>query len=1089
MVLCSRSSASSRWVDAEIEHFLDAGREADIITVLVDGEPATADERAAAATDGNLPPALRRLSAEPLAVDLRGAESGAVPRDAVLRLVSAVLGCGFDELYQRDRRRRRKQRTLAMAYTLAALLALGGGSGWFLGRIVSSDALAAAEDALRRGDKGGAQRALARAAIVPEAFLTEHDAQRRGLLGERLRFVRASDSRQVVALGDRTETYQADLPARGPGWAAETIRSSGYSDEARYAIRFRTLADGEVRYVSDETRDMPSDLSVSPSAAFALVRYHEPSRVSLLDLGRERAAAELTVGDDATLLPGAAGVLARTGSKLTLTAVLDSPDGPAFAAPIEIGGEPLATIRSPSGSVTVVVFPDGGVEVLDGSGRLDTSVSIPPAAAPRLVVGWNADDTRLALSLDGRRFAILDVSGGEVQSIGAVESPHRLLRVALLDDTTLLGVEQGAGSLYRGAPGERGGRFTDLDGVSVTGVFGIGGKDLAVLQILNSGLHVATLLDDGRFELVYLDSARLRAVRLSRETGAAALGLDSGRVVALDAGTGAWLVDERPFSEEVQGLRFESRGRVVSAVDGGGAAATFELHPEALAGAARVEVGPAPRPSFGGRECGAFRLSPDGAWAFVQGKRALGFVSLLGRRAALRLDPPRYSRRWRMSFSPDGAYAALLVEREGVVIYRLSTGAPVLSSDAWLPQALFRDGPCGDPAGGSFAWLPGDGASDDGGRGPAAALVRLVGGGTELVATGLPEGTSLVIERPFEIGAEPRVHAVDVNGASGFLFHDDGVAIPVVRKGGAFEELQPFTTAEGEEILTALGDVLVIGSPTGLTLRRIGDWEVVESHRFDASFEARLFTEEARSSGAVLLAARGEDFGTDLVHLAVRGGGARRPDEARLVVPPLEDGRSLDEWTLSDSGRYLAAVDRDALEVITVDLGGGGGGVRRLALGAYPRHALVAGTVAAGIGGGGSELTRVLIGDASDGRELLRLARELSDAGAGITLSPDGRYVVVSSMGDAEDDASRTLASAADGLGAFARDAYLGASLVDLRSGTEIVDLAETHIRPHLRSTALGVREVAFARDGELLGTLGYDGSVRLWEVAGPAER
>lgn len=101
IVVCSRRTPQSRWVNEEVERFREMGRTDRILALLVDGEPEDA-----------FPPALLEL--EPLAADVRPTPTGAADnlrKTALLKLLSAVLGVRFDDLRQRDEERSRRRLT------------------------------------------------------------------------------------------------------------------------------------------------------------------------------------------------------------------------------------------------------------------------------------------------------------------------------------------------------------------------------------------------------------------------------------------------------------------------------------------------------------------------------------------------------------------------------------------------------------------------------------------------------------------------------------------------------------------------------------------------------------------------------------------------------------------------------------------------------------------------------------------------------------------------------------------------------------------------------------------------------------------
>ncbi len=125
VLVCSRASAASRWVNEEVLRFKQLGRESRILCLIVDGEPnATAAGRP---EEECFPPALRfRLGAdgqlsnqpaEPLAADLRDTADGR--NNARLKIISGVLGVGFDELKRRDLQNRNRRLGVLTAISMS----------------------------------------------------------------------------------------------------------------------------------------------------------------------------------------------------------------------------------------------------------------------------------------------------------------------------------------------------------------------------------------------------------------------------------------------------------------------------------------------------------------------------------------------------------------------------------------------------------------------------------------------------------------------------------------------------------------------------------------------------------------------------------------------------------------------------------------------------------------------------------------------------------------------------------------------------------------------------------------------------------
>jgi tetratricopeptide (TPR) repeat protein len=113
IVICSPQSAKSKWVNEEILAFKRLGREDRIFCLIVDGEP-NATDLPGREQEECFPPALRfrlgqdgQLSdkpAEPIAADARPRKDG--KQNAKLKLISGVLGVGFDTLRRREQQRR-----------------------------------------------------------------------------------------------------------------------------------------------------------------------------------------------------------------------------------------------------------------------------------------------------------------------------------------------------------------------------------------------------------------------------------------------------------------------------------------------------------------------------------------------------------------------------------------------------------------------------------------------------------------------------------------------------------------------------------------------------------------------------------------------------------------------------------------------------------------------------------------------------------------------------------------------------------------------------------------------------------------------
>ena len=105
VVVCSPNSARSPYVNDEVSHFLASGGSDRIIPYIVSGKPCTGDPETEC-----YPPAMRDA-------DRLGADVQELRGDAILRVISVMLGVDMGVLAQRE-----KQRTMVRAALIGALL-------------------------------------------------------------------------------------------------------------------------------------------------------------------------------------------------------------------------------------------------------------------------------------------------------------------------------------------------------------------------------------------------------------------------------------------------------------------------------------------------------------------------------------------------------------------------------------------------------------------------------------------------------------------------------------------------------------------------------------------------------------------------------------------------------------------------------------------------------------------------------------------------------------------------------------------------------------------------------------------------------
>ena len=130
IVVCSPRTRESIWVQREVELFSSFHGRNNICLALCEGEP-----------DESFPPLLlrktvvdedgtvREIEQEPIAADFRP-EAHRHYRDEVLRVAAALVGCGYDDLHQRQRSRRQRLALSLASVVTAVSVGFGSFSLW-----------------------------------------------------------------------------------------------------------------------------------------------------------------------------------------------------------------------------------------------------------------------------------------------------------------------------------------------------------------------------------------------------------------------------------------------------------------------------------------------------------------------------------------------------------------------------------------------------------------------------------------------------------------------------------------------------------------------------------------------------------------------------------------------------------------------------------------------------------------------------------------------------------------------------------------------------------------------------------------------
>jgi tetratricopeptide (TPR) repeat protein len=230
IVLCSPNAAKSQYVNEEIRRFKAMGRGDRIIPLIIDGEPGDPEREC-------FPPALRfklhpdgsvsDQREEPIAADARPEGDG--KELAKLKIVSALLGIGLDQVVRRaERARRRRNRfwgALAGVFLLLAVTATGG-LAWARYELSRNEELldrtlaratGLVDRAVEMSDRFGVPRTLS-LGILEEAEKLFRDLAELGRQTSQLRFRKAlmllSFAENFQTLGRTNEALSRAIEAR-----------------------------------------------------------------------------------------------------------------------------------------------------------------------------------------------------------------------------------------------------------------------------------------------------------------------------------------------------------------------------------------------------------------------------------------------------------------------------------------------------------------------------------------------------------------------------------------------------------------------------------------------------------------------------------------------------------------------------------------------------------------------------------------------------------------------------------------------------------------------------------------------------------
>jgi len=529
IVVCSRRTPESKWVDTEVRRFRELGRGERILALLTDGEPAEAFPRSlreirreTVAGDGQTREEVQEV--EPLAADVRPVRTESpryLKRMALLRVVSSLLGCRFDELRQREQERRTHRLAVAgglLVLLVAVMTALAGVALWQKKEADRQRGFAETQraEAVRQSAEAQQQRNEAQKQRKNADTQRALADDRRQQAEDALQRERAENYYNVIALCDQKISDALFGQVRGPLW--------------RIDPSFRGWEWGRLMYrCESDMRTLKGVFSDVRGVAFS------PDGRRLAVVGRDRG---LILYDVAT-----AKVLLDMKDAPVCDSVAFSPDGVHVAA-----------VSSTANTITVYDSGTGRVEWSLGAHRQ------PPHNLEDFYVqgvSYSRDGTRLASGGSGM---VWDARTGK--KLQQFTTPTRGIREAAISpDGTRLVAEN---SLWDVATGKS---ILTLDtprGLSATCV-----------AWSPKGTRVATGITDGE---VYLWDARTgaagaalnvrrgmpRAVAFSSDGARVATGWEDNTVSVWDAETGRELFSLAGHSGEVRTVAFSPRGDLLA---------------------------------------------------------------------------------------------------------------------------------------------------------------------------------------------------------------------------------------------------------------------------------------------------------------------------------------------------------------------------------------------------------------------------------------------------------------------------------------------------------------------------------------------
>ncbi len=244
ILLCSPAGDPSGWYEEALQLYRSVRGPGGILPLLLEGEPDEVfpetirwEKRPVTKEDGTQQEVL--VEVEPLGADIRAASGFGrrrLLRREALRIAAPLLGCGFDDLYRRAERSRRKKLAVVLSAVLAGGLVFAGYSLFLLGQIRHRQQEMYRNESLRLAQASGEQLEegdYRLAMLLAMAALPGEESPDRPLEEE----ARRALSDAVTALQEAKRSSPAVLQAKVP-LSVELWQLTGlYADGTKAAVQ------------------------------------------------------------------------------------------------------------------------------------------------------------------------------------------------------------------------------------------------------------------------------------------------------------------------------------------------------------------------------------------------------------------------------------------------------------------------------------------------------------------------------------------------------------------------------------------------------------------------------------------------------------------------------------------------------------------------------------------------------------------------------------------------------------------------------------------------------------------------------------